>query len=514
MLAKPKLTLVNPRSPLAMWYPIGFTTLFDRAFCTNLALPSLAALVPEDYTVEVWDENRHPVVDHEAPEIVAITGYSTQADRMIELGDLYRSKGSLVCMGGIHATCATDEVRDHADVIFLGEAERTWPRFLQDYLSGSHHKTYAEDGAIDLSETPPPDIRFMGPESYLLGLVQTSRGCPHDCEFCSVVEFLGHRVRCKPSDRTVIECEALYRSGFRNIFLTDDNFFAKRSHAQSTLDSLASWNEGNDEGTDFIMQSSVDIAQDTSLLEQLVRAGVKTLFVGIESIDPESLKETGKRPNLDRDLASDLRAMARQGLWVYPGLIIGFDHDTTSSFDRTFEFVQSSSSLMPMILPLMAAPGTKLEARLKAEGRWRGRAAEYALSDSLSTNITPSGMAYDELLQGYLALLKRVYAPESFLERLSLLESLWSGGVQSSIISTPPKDLLGLISETFSALARFGPGYRRAVKESFRVAMRHPAHSHNIYLSLMFWRHVLFLTKRWEDTKSSFASSSHLVSHA
>lgn len=502
--SKPRIVLINPKAPPDLWNLSGIPDALGRGFIPNLALSTLAALVPDRFEVEVWDENTHPIDRADSPDIVGITGYSAQADRMMELGEHFRGRGSLVCMGGIHATCASDELRPHADVLFLGEGEHTWPRFLKDYLEGRHEEAYTQPAFVDMADSPMPAVRFMDPNLYLTVPLQTMRGCPFDCEFCAVVPFMGRKLRRKSADTVVEECRGLYQAGARATFIVDDNFPIARKHAYEVLEKLGAWNQGNEEDTIFYIQTSINVASDERMLELAAGANVKTLFIGIETDNQESLAGTGKRQNLERDLVADVHRIFSHGLSVQTGMVIGFDQDTSASFDTTFECIQEIGAPVAVIFPLLALPETKLEARLKAEGRWRGRLADCDPSSQCSTNIEPLGMSYSELTGGYVDLLKRVFSPKAFLHRVSTMASLWP---EDPVVRyrTPPGSEAGSmrLKHTMTSLSELGPDHQEAVRCCFRLATQKPTLAYPLFLSLMFWLHILTTVSSWDSPRES-----------
>ena len=226
-----RICLVNPGYTPTFWdlrqvpgFPGG------SVLSPNPVLPLLAALVPFDAHVRLCEENVDPAPTAEEWDLVGITGYSHQARRMIELGDSLRARGIPVVMGGAQVSVAPELFRSHADVLIVGEAERTWPRFLDDFRRDEHVAEYRDEGpAVDLAQSPRPRLDLLEPAHYLNISIQTSRGCPHDCEFCSVVQLQGHRVRNKPADSVVRELDDAVDAGFGSVFIADDNLGAART---------------------------------------------------------------------------------------------------------------------------------------------------------------------------------------------------------------------------------------------------------------------------------------------
>jgi radical SAM superfamily enzyme YgiQ (UPF0313 family) len=415
-----RILLINPLPSLSLYsWPDVADVTGRPGYIMNIALPTLAALTPPEVEVTVVDEAVDSLEFDGHWDLVGITGYLTQMRRMCDIADEFRRRGQLVAIGGPYASLSPHVVRPHADILFRGEAEHTWPAFLADFLNGHWQTEYTSHELVELQSSPVPDIGKLRPGAYELGVVQTSRGCPFECEFCDVIVYLGRRQRHKTPARVVDELEQLYRHGYRSVFLSDDNFTANRKRAAEIMTAIGDWNQSKPRPVALYTQLSIDVTRDRDLplLDLCAQAGLKQAFVGIETPNADSLREVHKRQNLRPDLIEDVHRIQRRGIMVQAGMITGFDSDTLDSFAAQYEFLQAAGIPMVLLAMLNALDGTPLRHRLAAEGRLKG----LLLSDAaLDTNIIPRQMTSQQLLKGTVWLLNRLYEPRAFLERLSV----------------------------------------------------------------------------------------------
>jgi radical SAM superfamily enzyme YgiQ (UPF0313 family) len=338
-----------------------------------------------------------------------------------------------------------DRWRPFADVMIIGEAERTWPQFLRDYLSGTYKKEYCEKEEIDLSASPVPDFsgvpgRIM--RRYLWGIVQASRGCPYKCEFCSVHGYVGNKMRYKPVSNIIREVEQLFKIGsFRFILIADDNFLGNKKKAKEILDALGEWNSKKHYPVTFIAQVSIDAAQDEEFLELAVKAGLTRFSVGVETPNLKSLEETKKIQNLRTNVLEDIKKIHQHGIMVHGGCIVGFDNDDLSIFRQQFDFFNESGIPSIQVMPLHAPDGSPLMKRMIKEGRYidweQATKANPDKVNSLNTfTIVPKQMTHEQLYNGLCWLFKNLYKPDNYIYRL---RTFFRNFEQS-----PKKDKLGI----------------------------------------------------------------------
>lgn len=406
-----------------------------------LELATVAALTPDDVDVHIWDERVRGRITASTRfstdyDLVGVTAYLGDRERAKELGDLFRGRRIFVVVGGVGVSSAPELFRGHFDVLFIGEAEYTWPQFIADVKSGCPRTQYRQVTKVDLADSPAPkwDSIAGAMRRYAMGSVQTTRGCPFDCEFCDVIYLFGRRPRRKPIQRVVEEVRALGQLGFRRIFFSDDNLYGDPRHARGLLRELAALNRTLPHPLAFGTQLSLNIAEDEEFLSLAAEANLDLMFIGIESVNQESLKQANKLQNCRLDLVEAVKKIQSYGPTVLGSMIVGFDQDDASIFQRQFEFLQNACLPAVNIRVLSALPGTRLWVRLHKEGRvledFRLKDATGYLTRWAVTNALPKNMSLTELLVGYRDLVKKVFAWENYETRLKGMLSLVRPGAE------------------------------------------------------------------------------------
>jgi len=416
--------LIQPKFPHSYWGMEHFMALteFDAVF-PPLGLLTLAGLTPPGHSVTVCDINAGDVVDYDTDaEIVGITGYIIQMKDAFDIADRFRAKGKTVIIGGPIGNLIPDLCRPHCDVLFEGEAEYTWPRFLAEYEVGEHANHYHELEKIHLPDSPAPRIDLLN-RKYAHGIVQCTRGCPFTCEFCDIIVMFGRKMRMKTVECVLQEVEAWHRHGVPQVFFADDNFVGNRAYAKELLRALVEWNSRQSDPLSFYTQCSIDMVRDEELLGLLRDANFISVFLGIETPRKSSLVETKKMQNEKLDLVEAVHKIQSYNLFVSAGMIVGFDHDDVEIFEEQYEFLQKAQIPIVMLSVLLAVPKTPLYDRLKAAGRllnMRGDTADcsHYVGTAGGTNFHPLKMTRDELKEGQERLYQRIYAPEAFAARL------------------------------------------------------------------------------------------------
>jgi len=302
------------------------------------------------------------------------------------------------------------------DHFVLNEAELTLPPFLADWEKGCPQRLYSSELFPDLRLTPLPMWDLLDMEKYATMCVQSSRGCPFDCDFCNITALFGRRFRVKPSRQILAELNGLYERGWRGaVFFVDDNFIGNKHYLKTDLlPALMAWRKTH-RGIGFNTETSINLAEDEQLMTLMVEAGFDTVFIGIETPDEDCLAECSKVQNRNRDLVDDVKRMQRAGLQVQGGFIVGFDHDSPSIFQRQIDFIQKSGIVTAMVGLLQAPPGTRLYERMKKEGRLRGEMSGDNVDGT--TNIAPV-MSLEALYEGYRKILEHIYAPKYYYQRI------------------------------------------------------------------------------------------------
>jgi len=413
----PSLYLVNPASDFVTYFSadvFGGSGLPPGAIMGDLPTTTVAALAPADFAIDVCDENTAPIdFDHPA-DWIAITGKVNQRWRMIETANEFRRRGKRVLIGGPYASLSPDTLRPYCDVLVRGEVEEIAAEIFADLRAGTPREEYV-GGRPDLDCSPAPRWDLYDNDHALMGALQTSRGCPFECEFCDVIQYLGRKQRHKPIGNVLAEADALFRHGYRTTFLADDNFTVYRRRAKELLEALVWWRR--DHPMSFVSQVSIDAARDPELLDMCADAGLTQVFVGIETPNPESLREAKKRQNLRFDLSEDVHAFVQHGIAVIGGMIVGFDSDGPDVFERQYAFAMSTPIPIFSLGALVAPEATPLYARIAREGRLVANEPA-AQAVPWSSNIQPKNMTPAQLSTGLRQLCRALYAPAAFGERM------------------------------------------------------------------------------------------------
>jgi len=416
-----RICLINPRFPVSFWgLNHGLPLLGKRANMPVLALPVLAGLTPGEHEIVLIDENIEEI-DFDALEsfdIVGLTGMTVQRDRMREILIELAERDVFTVVGGPWISVAEEWFEGLVDVIFVGEAEETWPRFLEEWKRGEHAERYEQADKTDMTKVPPPRYDLVPFRDYAMGCVQTSRGCPYQCEFCDIIVIFGRKPRVKRPAQVVEEIDTQHRLGAHVIFLVDDNFIGNKKAAKEILRAIIVWQRKHGYPMTFFTEASLDLAEDEELMRLMTEAGLVAVFVGIESPDEDALRETRKFQNVRGSLVERVHRIQGHGLEVYAGMIVGFDSDDESVFERQFDFLKQARVVAAMTGMLSAIPKTPLYDRLEAEGRLDNAAAD---DPEIATNIIPLRITRETLRDGWLTLMDRLYQAENYFDRFDAL---------------------------------------------------------------------------------------------
>ncbi len=364
--------LINPKEDLPGYFSLevcGQGGDDNATLFADLSTTTLAAMVPPDWKIGLCDERIMPVDLECQADVIGITGKISQRNRMIALADHFRGKSRLVAIGGSYASLNPEDMRPHCDILVRGEAEDIASDLFADIDQGRWRAEYA-GGKVDLSRSPLPRWDLYPWGRVLNGTVQTSRGCPFECEFCDVIQYVGRKQRHKPVDRVLAELDLLYGLGCRGVFLADDNFTVFRKRTKELLTAIRDWNRTRRKGhVSLSTQVSIDAARDDELLTLCAQAGLRQVFIGIETPNEESLRETKTRQNLHMDLEKAVGKFLDHGIAVTCGIVIGFDSDGPGIFETQRDFIERLPIPILSIGALVAPSQTPLHARLRREGR-------------------------------------------------------------------------------------------------------------------------------------------------
>lgn len=376
-----------------------------------LGLATLAAHLSDGDEVTLQDEHVEELDLNDEPDLVVLQVYITSAYRAYEIADHYRRKGARVVMGGIHVTSLPEEASRHADTLFLGPAEDTWPGFLSDLRAGRPGKLY-RSRVRTLKGAPRPRRDLIKRHLYLVpNSLVVSRGCPHRCDFCYKDSFFqGGRsfYTCAVED-ALAEIEQLPG---RHLYFLDDHLFADVRFASDLFDGMKGM------GRLWQAAGTVQSVLRPGLLEKAVAAGLRSLFVGFETLNPRSLQDQHKGHNLGRDYSAAVRRLHDLGVMVNGSFVFGMDDDDEMVFDRTVEWAIEQGIETATFHILTPYPGTALHRRLSAQGRVT--CANWDLYDTRHAVYRPARMSGEALENGY----RRAY--RSFYRWGSILRGAWS----------------------------------------------------------------------------------------
>ncbi len=415
-----RVLLLNPEMPPSFWSFEQSCELAGRqTLMPPLGLITVAALLPRHWEFRLVDLNTRQVTpeDWHWAEMVMISGMLVQKEGLVALTREGKQRGKTVVVGGPYPTSVPQESLDAgADFLIRGEGENTIPLFLSALKEGKRHGVIKQNPKPDLTTSPVPRFDLLNLDHYIALSVQTSRGCPFNCEFCDVVNLYGRKPRYKNPPQVLAELETLYHLGWRGeVFISDDNFIGNPDHARAILDKLIPWMQSHGEPFGFGTQTSVNLGMNLELVDVMTAANFGYVFIGIESPDESVLILNRKYQNLKNPLDQSLSNITANGLAVTASFIIGFDHEQPGAGQRICAFVEQNSIPLVMLNTLEVIPNTSLWDRLKKEGR--------LLESRTSGNCAGGSLNYlptrpeAEILEEYVAAIDRLYEPKRFLSR-------------------------------------------------------------------------------------------------
>jgi radical SAM superfamily enzyme YgiQ (UPF0313 family) len=413
------ILLVYPMYPDTFWsFKHALKFVSKKASFPPLGLLTVAAMLPKDWNKKLIDMNANELKDDDIlwADLVFISAMSIQSESANEvIQKCINFKAKMVAGGPLFTSCS--EQYDEIDYLVLNEAEITLPLFLKDFTEGKPKHKYTTESWADITTTPLPDWDLVSMNNYTSMNLQYSRGCPFDCEFCDITVLYGRKPRTKSKDQVIAELDALYFTGWRGpVFFVDDNFIGNKVKLKKEiLPAITDWMDKRNNPFYLNTEASINLADDESLMFQMVKAGFEAVFIGIESPNEKSLIECHKPQNANRDLITSVRKIQQFGLEVQGGFIVGFDNDHPKIFEELTNFIQQSGIVTAMVGLLNAPRGTKLEKRLLNEGRmlndFTGNNTDFTI------NFIPK-MDSKLLSDGYKSVLKTIYSPKFFYERV------------------------------------------------------------------------------------------------
>ena len=371
-------------------------------------MPYLAAFFPPDWEVVHIDEETRPIDYRVSYDLVGLTFHTPCCDHAYSIAAKFRARGALVIMGGPHVTLVPDEAAEHADCIFVGEAENTLPRFFQDLASGTVKKRYEDAGIVDLAAAPLLQRQHFHRADHTAGTMFATRGCPNSCEFCTIACIYKNKFRKRPVSEVAKDFSAFQG---KVVVFWDDNISADREYAKEMFRAITPYKKW------WTSQASIQAGEDDEFLELAYKSGCRHLFIGFESVTQMSLDGANKSFNQVARYGEIIRRIHSHGISIQAGIVFGFDCDTPDVFDETLAFLRNNGIAQATFNILTPYPGTPLFARLKAEGRILTE--DWARYNSRTDVVfTPKNMSPDELLAGFNRVNREFYQLGNIFGRL------------------------------------------------------------------------------------------------
>lgn len=388
-----------------------------------LGLITVAGLLPLDWQLRLVDLNVEPLTEQmwDWGNMVMISGMLIQRKNLLALIQEAKARGKTVVVGGPHANSLPEEVlQAGADFLVLGEGENAVPRFLEALAQGRRGGIIKCDSRPDLITSPIPRFDLLNLKNYSSLSIQTSRGCPHDCEFCDVVQLYGRRPRYKEPRQVVTEMETIFRLGWRGrVIICDDNFIGSKNHARAILRELTPWSKSRGEPFVFTTQVTVELGQDVDLIDQMTEANFVEVFLGIESPEEEALIRSDKHHNRSASMKESIATIQANGLSIMGSFILGMDGERPGTGERIISFIEATSIPLAFIGLLQPAPNTRLWQRLQREGRLvKETTQESTKLESIGGDqlFLPS-RPREQIMAEFRQVWDTIYEPRRFLER-------------------------------------------------------------------------------------------------
>lgn len=428
------ILMVSPRTPDTFWsFNHVMPFISRRTAFPPLGLLTVAGMLPRDWGLRLVDLNVRSLRDADIAwaDYVFISGMIVHAESAHRVIARCIALGKPIIAGGPLFSTGRERFPELQHVV-INEAEDVMPALVEDLRAGTLKPSYQSAVRPDVTRTPIPRWDLLRLKDYATMSVQFSRGCPFNCEFCDIIVMNGRVPRTKAPAQMIAEMESLLAAGWDGpIFIVDDNFIGNRVKVTELLREMVAWRRRRNLRTVFTTEASLNVVDHPELLELMVAAGFKKLFVGIESPVEESLLECAKVQNTRRNMLESIRTIQQAGMEVMGGFILGFDHDRESIFEAQRRFIQESGVVTAMVGLLTALPGTRLFSRLKEEGRLLGHSTGNNTDGVL--NFIPK-LDHATLVEGYRSLVKSLYTPREYYRRIiTFLEQYRPSGPRAPV---------------------------------------------------------------------------------
>lgn len=373
-----------------------------------LGLYTIASICRDRHRVTVENENINGLSFDDRPDIVGITVTVNSLPRAIEIAAEYRKRGVKTVAGGIHITTAPDTVPEGAfDSLCIGPAEKTWPVLLEDLIRGELKRIYRCSGTFEGKDIVSPAYDMIKSDDYLYcNILHTSRGCPFRCDFC-YNSSPGHSYVARPVEDVVDEIRAI---GRKHVMFIDDNFVGNRAWTRRFMQAIRHLD------IRWHCAASINIASDSGLLDEMKDSGCMGIFIGFESINPDSIGSVHKVQNSGISYEEAVEAIHSRGMMINASFVFGLDSDTTETFGATLDWIVRNRIETVTSHILTPYPGTALYDRMKAEGRITD--SDLSHYDTAHVVFRPKGMTAEELYAGYLQIYEDVYSWRNIIKRM------------------------------------------------------------------------------------------------
>jgi len=418
-----KILLIHPEYENTFWnVKKVLRVLGKKAAYPPLGLLTVAAMLPAHWEKKLIDMNCETLKEKHIKwaDYVLISSIVGQKHSTKEVVDKVQKIGKTVIAGGSLFTIDWKEF-SNIDTMVLGESEEIISVLVKDMENKNLKKIYSMEDFPAIQKTPVPAWDLVNLPYYNSVCIQISRGCPYNCEFCDVVQLNGRIPRIKSKDKITAELDSVYKLGWRaGVFFVDDNFIGNKAFIKKEiLPAIIEWQKERKYPFTLSTQASINMSDDTELMELMIRAGFATVFIGIETPDPDGLQECGKYHNINRNMLESVKKMQNMGFEVNAGFILGFDSDKDTIFQNQIDFIQKSGIVAAMVGILSVSPKSRLHERLKKANRLIDdtNSSDKNTSELFKLNFIPK-MEASKLLDGYSEVLKTIYSPRCYFARI------------------------------------------------------------------------------------------------
>jgi len=382
-------------------------------FHPNLALLTLAGLTSDSDQVTLIDERVDTLTFTEQFDLIGISMITAQANRGYQIAKQFKKLGVYTVMGGIHPSICPEEASAYCDTVIIGEAEHTWPQLLDDVKRGNPKKVYRDSG-IDITKSPIPRYELVDISKFHILPIQTTRGCPHDCNFCSVKTVFGPKYRIKNTSQIIAEIESIQHiAKNKRIIFNDDNMFVNKKRTKEILEAIKPYK------IKYFAQTDISIAEDENVLNLLKESGCVTLFIGFESLVPEnlaSIDKSGWKLKQSQTYTEKCKKIQSYGIQILGSFMVGLDYDTRESLLKLKDFVLENN-IWAQFLFVTPFPGTRTRNEFICQGRLSNNNTNWDLYTCFDAVVEPLKMSLHELNDTVLEIYESVYSDIAHRQR-------------------------------------------------------------------------------------------------